>query len=26
MYLVFKHPPFEQVITTSRIREIHKLS
>ncbi|HMD83706.1 MAG TPA: hypothetical protein VKO18_03265 [Terriglobia bacterium] len=26
MYLVFKHPLFEQVITTSRIREIHKLS
>ncbi len=26
MYLVFKHPLFEPVITTSRIREIHKLS
>jgi hypothetical protein len=26
MYLVFKHPLFEQVITTSKIREIHKLS
>jgi hypothetical protein len=26
MYLVFKHPLFEQVITTSRIREIHQLS
>jgi hypothetical protein len=26
MYLVFKHPQFEQVITTSRIRDIHKLS
>jgi hypothetical protein len=26
MYLVFKHPHLEQVITTSRIREIHKLS
>jgi hypothetical protein len=26
MYLVFKHPRMEQVITTSRIREIHKVS
>ena len=26
MYLVFKHPLFDQVITTSRIREIHKVS
>lgn len=26
MYLVFKHPLFEQAITTSKIREIHKLS
>jgi hypothetical protein len=25
MYLVFKHPRFDQVITTSRIREIHKV-
>jgi len=26
MYLVFKHPNFERVITTSRIREIHKVA
>jgi hypothetical protein len=26
MYLVFKHPLHDQVITTSRIREIHQLS
>ena len=26
MYLVFKHPRYEQIITTSRIREIHKVA
>ena len=26
MYLVFKHPRYDQLITTSRIREIHKVA
>jgi len=26
MFLVFKHPHFDQLITTSRIREIHRMS